>query len=96
MNNHQLYLSIGIPSILIILAWISNRSNITALRSEMAQLRRDIALDMTQLRKDLHSDMEQLRKDLHGDMTQLRDSIHRDIISLYERVAVVETRQQPN
>jgi hypothetical protein len=85
MNNNQLYLSIGIPSILIVLAWISNRSDVTALRGEMIQLRKDIAADMTQLRKDIHNDM-----------TQLRDAIHRDMISLHERVAIVETRQQPS
>jgi hypothetical protein len=96
MNNSQLYLSIGIPSILIVLAWISNRSDVTALRSEMTQLRKDIANDMTQLRKDIASDMAQLRKDLHTEMAQLRDSIHHDMILLHERVAIVETRQQPN
>jgi hypothetical protein len=85
MNNNQLYLSIGIPSILIILAWISNRSDVTALRAEMIQLR-----------KDMHAEMTQLRKDLASDMAQLRDSIHRNMILLHERVAVVETRQQSN
>jgi len=85
MNNSQLYLSIGIPSILIVLAWISNRSDVIALRAEMVQLRKDMAAYMTQLRKDIHNDM-----------TQLRDSIHRDMISLHERVAIVETRQLPS
>jgi hypothetical protein len=96
MNNSQLYLSIGIPSILIILAWISNRSDVTALRAEMIQFRKDMNAEMNQLRKDMHAEMTQLRKDLASDMAQLRDSIHRDMILLHERVAVVETRQQSN
>jgi hypothetical protein len=74
VNNNQLYLSIGIPSLLVILAWISNRADSVALRAEMIQLRKDVSQELI----------------------SFRDSIHRDIISLHERVAVVETRQQSN
>jgi gas vesicle protein len=104
MTNLQLMLSIGIPSLLVLLNIALNRSDVLALRSEMiqlrkdltsdmAQLRKDINSDMAQLRKDINSDMAQLRKDLTNDMTQLRDSIHRDMVLPHERVAVVESKQ---
>ena len=82
MTNVQLLLSIGIPSLLVLLNIALNRSDVSALRSEMVQLRVDISRNM-----------KQLRGDLTKDMMQLRDSIHRDMIGLHERVAVVEAKQ---
>ena len=82
MTNPQLLLAIGIPSFMVLLNIVLSRSDIQALRAEMQQLRKDVAVDMAKLREDLHRDM-----------TQLRDSIHRDMVLLHERVAVVKTRQ---
>jgi hypothetical protein len=38
MTNTQLYLSIGIPSVLIILAWLSNRQDLRDLSSRMDRM----------------------------------------------------------
>ena len=62
MTNLQLLLTIGIPSLLVILSWASNRSDTAALRSEMTALRVDINRDMTSLRDSIHRDMISLHE----------------------------------
>jgi hypothetical protein len=62
MTNLQLLLSIGIPSLLVLINISLNRSDVTSLRSEMIQLRVDINRDMTQLRDSIHRDMISLHE----------------------------------
>ena len=62
MTNLQLLMSIGIPSLLVLLNIALNRSDVSALRSEMVQLRVDINRDMTQLRDSIHRDMISLHE----------------------------------
>lgn len=42
MTNTQLYLAIGIPSILVILSWLSNRSDINRLSDKIDGLRSEM------------------------------------------------------
>ena len=42
MSNQQLYLSIGIPSLLVVLAWLSNRSDIAELRRDVRDMRSEM------------------------------------------------------
>jgi hypothetical protein len=42
MTNQQLYLAIGIPSLLIFLSWLSNRSDINRLSDKVDGLRAEI------------------------------------------------------
>ncbi len=94
MNNSQLYLSIGIPSVLailswvtIVLAWLSNRTDINrlgdTLRAEMLSLRHDISAHMLACRREIAAETIAFRKEVHG-----------DLIMLHERVVKVETRQE--
>lgn len=46
MSNQQLYLSIGLPCILIILAWLSNRSDIKDIATELKNFRIETAKDL--------------------------------------------------
>ncbi len=62
MTNLQLLLSIGVPSILVLLNIALNRSDVSALRGEMVQLRVDLNRDMTQLRDSTHRDMISLHE----------------------------------
>jgi hypothetical protein len=78
VTNLQLLLSIGIPSLLVLVNIALNKSDVGNLRSDVIALR---------------SEMTQMRVDINRDMAQLRDSIHRDMIGLHERVAVVEAKQ---
>ena len=78
MNNQQLYLAIGLPTLAslgtlaaVILAWITGRSDVSSLRTEMISMRRN----------------------LHNDMTAFRKEIHEDLMLLHERVVKVEARQ---
>ena len=78
MNNLQLYLSIGIPSFLVILSWLSNRADIAALRGDMAALR---------------GEMIAMRRDMNSEFTAFRREIYTEMVGLHERVVKVETRQ---
>jgi hypothetical protein len=79
VTNGQYYLAIGLPSILVILSWLSNRSETAALCTEINGLRSEVRGEVAQLRSEMHKDMMQL-------LTSM--------VSLHERVAVVESRQQ--
>lgn len=60
MNNTQLYLSVGVPSILIILAWLHQNTRLTELRGDF---------------KDLRSEMITFRNQVHADMVPLHERI---------------------
>jgi hypothetical protein len=84
MNNTQLYLSIGIPTFTVILAWLSNRAELNrnidrvdrsldALRSEMSSMRGEIVA---------------MRNDHHKDNLALMGYM----VPLHERMAKLESR----
>jgi len=83
MTNLQVLLAMGVPTIMVLIGILLNRSDVASLRSEMVQLR-----------VDLHHDMNTFRADINRDMTTLRDNIHRNMVSLHERVAVVEAKHE--
>ena len=85
MNDTQLALSIGIPSLLVILSWIHNNTRLARLESSSDATNRRV--DETNRRLD------DLIRGINTDMNSLRDSIHRDMIGLHERLAAVEARQ---
>jgi hypothetical protein len=78
MTNLQLLLSIGIPSLLIVLSWIQQSSRVSRLETSM-----DRGFESVDRRFEI----------MRNEMVALRDSIHRDMVALYERVAVVEAKQ---
>lgn len=77
MNNTQLYLSIGIPTLTVILAWVSNRSDINRLSDK---------LDSTAVR--LSERMEAMNRAHHDDMNMLMSYM----VPLHERMAKLESR----
>jgi hypothetical protein len=88
VTNLQLLLSIGIPSFLVVLSWISNNARFTALEARITSLEsRILGLEnrMTALESHLNEAI----------MSQHRDSLEimRNMASLHERVALVEARQ---
>ena len=56
MNNTQLYLSIGVPTLTVILAWLSNRSDINRLNDKVDRLAESLRAEMTAIRNDHHKD----------------------------------------
>lgn len=56
MNNIQLYLTIGIPTITIVLAWISNRSDNHRTNDKIDRLGESLRTEMVALRNDHHKD----------------------------------------
>lgn len=53
MTNQQLYLSIGIPSLLIILAWLSNRSDIARLSDKVDAVRGEMFTEFKEFYRTL-------------------------------------------
>jgi hypothetical protein len=82
MNDTQLYLAIGIPTVTVILAWLSNKSDINRLNDKVDRLGETLRADMTALRADISKDFVAFRREIHQDM-----------IVLHERVVKVETKQ---
>ena len=67
MNNTQLYLSIGIPTLTVLLAWLSNRSDINRLNDKVDRLGETLRSDMGSLRDSLRAEMTAMRNDHHKD-----------------------------
>ncbi len=79
MTNMQLYLAIGLPTlsslltlILVLIAWLSNRSDNAALRTEMMALRRDMAAEFTAFRREIYTELVQLHERVVKVETKLR------------------------
>jgi len=81
MNDTQLYLSIGIPTVTVILAWLSNKADTHGLRSELNALRAEVKADISTLRSDNQA--------LRAEMMNLRKEIYGALIPLHERMAVI-------
>lgn len=90
MNDSQLYLSIGIPTVTVVLAWLSNKSDMNALRAEMNDLRKEMKADNSALRAEMKADNSALRAEMHN----LRKEIYEALIPLHERMAVIELKQK--
>jgi hypothetical protein len=56
MNNTQLYLSIGVPTFAVILAWLSNRADINRLNDKVDRMAETLRTEMTAIRNDHHKD----------------------------------------
>ncbi|HZL27402.1 MAG TPA: hypothetical protein VFC39_12835 [Acidobacteriaceae bacterium] len=82
MNNTQLYLTIGIPTLTVILAWLSNRSDINRLNDKMDRLG-----------DTLRGEIDKMGNSLRAEMIAFRREVHEDLLMLHERVVKVETRQ---
>ncbi len=81
MTNLQLLLTIGIPSILVVLSWISNNARLNALERRLdATDRKFEAIDRR---------FDDLMIAQHNDALE----ILRSMTNLHERVAVVESKQ---
>ena len=94
MNNTQLYLSIGIPTLTVILAWLSNRSDINCLNDKVDRLGDSLRAEMTTFRRGTHESMLDFRRESHEATIGFRREVHEDLLMLHERVVRVETRQE--
>jgi hypothetical protein len=92
MTNLQLLLTIGIPSLLVVLSWMSNNARFAAIGKKFGSIDRKFE----QIDRKF-GEMEQRLKRRFQDVitAQHRDSLEilRNMTALHERVAVVETKQ---
>ena len=94
MNNTQLYLSIGVPSFLVILAWVSNRADIQRMADRIDRHAETMRAEMIALRREINADFVAFRKEVNAEMTAFRREIHSDMVPLHERMAKIEERQE--
>ena len=88
MTNVQLWLAIGIPSFLIVLAWLSNSARVGGIDSRFDRV--DKLLDALDRRLDAHDHrFDDVIANSHKDALE----IMRSMTALHERVAVVEAKQ---
>ena len=81
MTNIQLLLSIGIPSMLVVLAWLSNNSRLNRVEQRLDRV--DQRFDRVDQRFESVIDAS------HRDALE----IMRSMTAVHERVAVVEAKQ---
>ena len=99
MTNVQLLLSIGIPSLLIVLSWLNNNSRFERIEKRLDE--HDRRFDEHDRRfDDIEKRFGDLRYEMERRFGELKDSSHKDALEimrnmteLHERVAVVEAKQ---
>jgi hypothetical protein len=77
MNNTQLYLSIGLPMLTIILTWLASR---TELNRQIDRIDRSI--------ETLRTELVSIRNDHHKDLVSLMGYM----VPLHERMAKIESQ----
>ena len=83
MNNLQLYLTIGLPMILVLVAWLSNRADINRLSDKLDRLNDKV----DRLGDSLRAEMVLLRNDHHKDNMALMGYM----VPLHERMTKLES-----
>jgi predicted DNA-binding ArsR family transcriptional regulator len=100
MNNTQLYLAIGLPTLAslctlttVIIGWFLSRADLNRLSDKIDKHVDSLRADMGSLNDSLRTEMTALRIEMNRDMVAFRKEVHGDLIMLHERVVKVETRQ---
>jgi len=81
VTNVEVYLAIGIPSVLVLIGIFVNLHGTSTLRAEV-----------TSLRAEFHSKFDSGISGLRLEMISLRNAIHDDMVGVHERIAIVEDR----
>jgi hypothetical protein len=71
MSNQQLFLSIGIPSLLILIGWLQTNVRLSDLKAEVATTKSDLKLEIATTKTDLSKRIEEIRSDLGGRIARL-------------------------
>ena len=90
MNNLQLFLTIGVPTFAVLLAWLSNRSDIHRLADRIDK----VSERMDKVSEKIDAQMIALRREVHDDFVAFRKEITADLLLLHERVVRVETNKE--
>ncbi len=99
MNNTQLYLSIGIPTLTVLLAWLSNRSDIHRLNDKVDSMDKRPSGRIDDMNQRLSGRIDDMNRRLSGRIDASIESHHKDnlslvgyMIPLHERMAKLEQR----
>ncbi len=88
MNNTQLYLSIGVPTLTVILAWLSNSSDINRLSDKADRMGEVLNGKIENQGSSLRAELTAIRSDHHKDNMALMSYM----VPLHERMAKLEPR----
>ncbi len=103
MTNLQLLLTIGIPSLLVVLSWMSNHSRFAALEKRIDALELKVDRKFEQIDRkfeEIDRRFDEMERRFEGRFQDVITAQHKDALeimrsmtSLHERVAVVEAKQ---
>ena len=88
MNNMQLYLTIGIPTLTVILAWVSNRADNNRTNDKIDRLGENLNAKIDNQGASLRAELTAIRNDHHKDNLALMGYM----VPLHERMAKLESR----
>jgi hypothetical protein len=88
MNNMQLYLTIGIPTLTVLLAWLSNRSDINRLNDRVDSMDRRLSDRIDNMTQRLSGRIDASIEAHHKDNLALMGYM----VPLHERMAKLESR----
>ena len=99
MNNMQLYLTIGIPTLTVILAWVSSRADINRLNDKLDRMGETLHTKIDNQGTSIRSELVGQGSSLRSEILAMRTDHHRDhlalmelMIPLHERMARLENR----
>jgi hypothetical protein len=96
MTNLQLLLTIGIPSLLVVLSWLSNNARFAAIEKRIEALELKTDRKFEQIDRKFEEIEQRFERRFQDVITaQHKDAlvILQSMTSLHERVAVVEAKQ---
>ncbi len=82
MNNMQLYLIIGIPTLTVILAWVSNRSDSNRLNDKVDRLSESLIGKVDRLSESLNGKVDRQGDMQNGKIDALGASLRAELIAI--------------
>ena len=92
MTNAQFYVAYIIPTVLVLIGILMNRSDNQALRNELRTETQTLSNAMRAENQTLRTEMRADNHALRAEMIALRNQVHKDMVGLHERVAIVESK----
>ena len=89
MNNIQLYLTIGIPTITVVLAWLSSRSDNNRTNDKIDRVSEMLNAKMDREGASIRAEIIAMRNDHHKDNMALMGYM----VPLHERMAKLESER---
>lgn len=71
MTNTQLFLAIAIPSLLVVLSWISNNNRLNRVEDKIDASRKEMFDEFTKFRKEIYDEFKQFYRTMGEQDTRI-------------------------